>query len=236
MNRKELLGIRLKLIERDLPAHNPPRIIAVSKRSPFQDIKYLYELGHRDFAENRVDELMEKSLEAQSKGLDEIRFHFIGQLQSKKVSKLLTVPNLVSIHSVSSVKILDKILNQDSEGKTCIDLFLQVNTSNEAEKGGFIDWDDLAMATNQLLEHTDGKFNFKGLMTMSRIRTDNFEDDARKCFKQLVKVRNQLEKDFDIRDLLLSMGMTDDYPIAIEEGSHYLRLGSKIFAPDPNES
>jgi len=234
MNRKELLDIRLKLIERDLPAHNPPILIAVSKRSPFSDIEALYDLGHRDFAENRVDELLEKATLAKDYHLEDIRFHFIGSLQSKKVAKLLTVPYLKSIHSVTNVKLLNVLLNKKHIDENNIDLFLQVNTSDEAEKGGFSDWDELAKATNHLLEHIDGFFNFKGLMTMSRIRTDNFDDDARKCFKQLSKIKNQLEADFDIQNLELSMGMTSDYLIATEEGSHYLRLGSKIFAPDPN--
>lgn len=235
MDRRELIEIRLNLIKRDFPVFNAPSLIAVSKKYPFEDIIYAYEAGQRDFGENRVDELIKKSEQALEAGLSGLKWHFIGNLQSNKVSKLLSVPKLSSIHSVNSKKLLDEIIKQKEKSIHGLDLFLQVNTSDEQEKAGFKDWDDLAMAANHILENGGDILKFKGLMTMSRLRTTNFEKDAAKCFKQLGIIKDSLEKDFDIENLKLSMGMTDDYKIAIKEGTHFIRIGSKIFKADKNE-
>jgi pyridoxal phosphate enzyme (YggS family) len=235
MDRLELIEIRLNLIKRDFPVTNAPKLIAVSKKYPIEDIIYAYESGQRDFGENRVDELIEKSNQAIIHGLDDIKWHFIGNLQTNKVSKLLAVPKLVSIHSVDSNRLLDEIIKLKNNVNNSLDIFLQVNTSDEVEKSGFKEWDDLAMAANHLLENGGEFFNFKGLMTMSRLRTENFEVDAGKCFKQLRLIKDSLEKDFDIKHLKLSMGMTSDYKIAMKEGTHFIRIGSKIFEADQNE-
>lgn len=229
MERKELIQIRLDLIQRNFHPDHTPVLVAVSKKQPVSDIQYAYEAGVRDFGENRVDELVEKS-ESLSH-LKDIRWHFIGNLQSKKINKLLKVPNLYAIHSVDSFDTLQNLIKKEELLVNPIRLFLQVNTSSEREKGGFLDWDDLAASVNCLLKR-EKTYILQGLMTMSKLRTNNFEEDAKKCFEQLVKVRNMVEGDFDLQNLKLSMGMSSDYLIALQVGTDYVRIGSTIFAPE----
>ncbi len=235
MNRQELIAIRLNLIERNFHPEARPTIVAVSKRQPFSDIECAYMAGIRDFGENRVEELVEKAQLAHERGMDDIRWHFIGNLQTKKINKLLRAPRLVAIHSVDSFELLQSIGEREEHfvGEKC-DILLQVNTSNEAEKSGFINWDNLAAAVNLLLKRKEGPFHLHGLMTMSKLRTNNFEEDAFKCFEQLDKIRKSLIQDFDLEDLKLSMGMSNDYLIALQVGTDYLRLGGALFAPDAN--
>jgi pyridoxal phosphate enzyme (YggS family) len=241
MNRKELIAIRLDLISRDFDHTKKTVLIAVTKRSPFSDIKAAYEAGQRDFGENRVDELVEKADEAKSAGLDDIRWHFVGNLQSKKMLKLLEVERLYAIHSIDSRKQIEQLReselkrNEDGLKKTSdIRVFLQVNTSSEKEKSGFKEWDDLSLSANKLIAMEDSCLKLYGLMTMSRVRTNHFAQDARKCFKQLSLVADTLAKEFDITRLKLSIGMSSDYKIALEEGADYIRLGSQIFSEDQN--
>lgn len=232
MDRQELINIRLDLIKRHFILDKDPTLVAVSKGSPFSDIEAAYRSGQRHFGENRVDELFDKSHRAIELGIEDIHWHFLGHLQSNKIKKLLLVPNIYAIHSVDSSKLLDQLISKKYEG--AIKLFLQVNTSNEQEKYGFRDWDELALCANKLLAASDSSFSLYGLMTMSRLRTDTFEEDAKKCFRQLKVISDSLVKDFDLPPLKLSMGMSDDFEIALNEGSDYLRIGSKIFSDDPN--
>lgn len=235
MDRKELIRIRLDLISRHFHPDHTPTLVAVTKKRPLEDILAAYEAGHRDFGENRVDELHEKALELMSKGHTDIRWHFIGNIQSKKINRLLSVPGLNYIHSIDSYETLQKIIEREESfiGHK-LNLFLQVNTSNEREKGGFIDWDELAKAVNLLIKEKDGPFKLHGLMTMSKLRTNNFEEDALKCFKHLKKISDSLIKDFDLEDLKLSMGMSNDFELALQVGTDYIRVGSALFAPDLN--
>jgi pyridoxal phosphate enzyme (YggS family) len=232
MDRKELIRIRLELIKRPFHPDHPPTLVAVTKKQPLEDIVAAYEVGQRDFGENRVDELYEKAKALHDKGFNEIRWHFIGNLQSNKMAKLLEVPNLWAIHSLTSYESLQKLIQKREHfSGEKLHLFLQVNTSNEKEKGGFIDWDELAKAVNLLIKEKLGPFDFYGLMTMSKLRTNNFEEDALKCFEHLKKIKDSLIKDFDLSDLKLSMGMSSDYELALQVGTDFVRVGSALFAP-----
>lgn len=204
-------------------------LVAVTKYSPFSDIELSYEVGHRDFGENRVSELLEKANLAMDKGLKNIRWHFIGHLQSNKMAKLLTVPNLNFIHSIHSKKLLE-LLHAKSEGidHAPIGYFLQVNTSFEDEKSGFETYDELMEAVNFCLQKENDKLKLIGLMTMGKIRTDDVRGSAKECFSGLVNFKKQLEEDFSV-NLMLSMGMSSDYDIAINLGSDFIRVGSKIY-------
>ena len=230
MDRKELIRIRINLIKRDFSPDCSPVLIAVSKKQPVSDIQFAYDAGIRDFGENRVEELLEKAKELQS--LNDIRWHFIGNIQSKKIKKLLRVENLFAIHSIDSFDTLQKVMAKEEDLlKKNIRLFLQANTSREKEKGGFEDWDKLAAAVNLLAKKTES-FSLAGLMTMSKLRTNNFEEDAKKCFIQLTKIKKRVETDFDLKNLKLSMGMSRDYLTALEIGTDYIRLGSSLFAEE----
>lgn len=230
MKRKELIDIRLNLIRRNFHPDQTPELIAVTKKQPLNDIEYAYDAGVRDFGENRIDELLEKSEEIGP--LPDLKWHFLGNIQTKKIPKLFSVRNLEAIHSVDSFKTLQNLIEKEHLLSAPVKLFFQVNTSNEKEKAGFLEWDEIAASVNLALKNPNGPLKLHGLMTMSKIRTNNFEEDARKCFEQLVRVKNSLISDFDLQDLKLSMGMSSDYEIALQVGTDYVRLGSSIFKTD----
>lgn len=166
-----------------------------------------------------MQELADKASELQ-RICPEIRWHFIGSLQSNKINNLLKVPNLVSIHSIDSIKLLNKLLNKKIDTK--VGVFLQVNTSGEMEKSGFEDFSQLQSAVESMKSEC---FYLQGLMTIGKIRTDNFENDAKACFLRLNEYKDRL----NIDNLELSMGMSSDYKIAIAMGSNWIRIGSGIF-------
>lgn len=197
-------------------------LIAVSKTKPADLIREVYELGQREFGENKVQELLEKSQNLEN--LSEIKWHFIGHLQSNKINQLLQVNKLVAIHSVDRMSLLDKLIAKKPNRP--IDLFLQVNTSGEAEKGGFTEEDQLIEAAKKIQDHPE--FQLKGLMTIGKIRTEDFEKDARSCFSTLNTLKQSLDNALST-ELELSMGMSNDFEIAQEMGSHWVRVGSSIF-------
>lgn len=201
-------------------------LVAVTKYSDVREITMAYDLGHRDFGENRVADLESK---AQAFKDEEIRWHFIGHLQSNKVAKLIKVPNLYAIHSVDSLKLLQEIMKRESELRAPLRLFFQVNTSGEEEKGGFENYQELARALSYFLKSTRSALIFEGLMTMGTYRTDDRESEARRCFRSLKDYAKKLKNEFGLSHLQLSMGMSDDYGIALEEGAHVVRVGSLLF-------
>lgn len=195
-------------------------LLAVSKTRPASMVEEAYKCGQRDFGENKVQDLLEKSQSLSD--LDDISWHFIGHLQSNKINQLLQVVNLASIHSIDTSKLLFKILSKKTTKN--IGLFLQVNTSGEAQKGGFSgDLDELQEAV--LATRQSECFYLQGLMTIGKIRTESFEADARASFSKLVEIRD----DLGLPNLQLSMGMSSDFEIAQEYGTNWVRIGSQIF-------
>jgi pyridoxal phosphate enzyme (YggS family) len=201
-------------------------LLAVSKTKPASDIQIAYVCGQRDFGENKVQELLDKSLELKVTCPD-IRWHFIGGLQSNKINMLLKTQNLVSIHSIDSIKLLNKLLSKNIDKK--IGIFLQINTSGEEEKGGFATTDkkEIFDAVELIREHSH--FYLQGLMTIGKIRTENFEEDAALCFNELVDLKADISQKFKLNEIELSMGMSSDYPIALKLGTNWVRIGSNIF-------
>ncbi len=197
-------------------------LLAVSKTKPLEMIEEAYLFGQRDFGENKIQDLFEKAHALSH--LRDIRWHFIGTLQSNKLNKLLSVPGLYAIHSIDSLSLVDKLLKKSSGQK--IKIFLQVNTSGEEEKSGFDNFEELNQAVQKLIGQES--WELAGLMTIGSIRADDFKKAARTCFEQLVALRNRLSEKYDI-DLELSMGMSQDYEIAISYGSDWVRIGSDIF-------
>ena len=190
-------------------------LIAVSKKQSMEAIEALYNLGHRDFGENRVEELSEKS-----KALSHlsIRWHFIGNIQSKKIPQILNIKGLEYIHSVDRLKIINILAKNKCQQK----IFLQANISNEDEKSGFETIEQLNEAYNLA---TEANLNVIGLMGMATIRSEDLIKSAHKNFDQLRNFRDNLDT-----KLKLSMGMSGDYEIALEKGSNYLRIGSYLFS------
>ena len=221
--RKQTIQQNLQHIARQLPPQ--VTLIAVSKTFPLSDIELAYNggQGHRHFGENRVQELAEKACEAIQRGMDNIQWHFIGRLQSNKFKKLLSVPNLNAIHSITSVKQVELLQKFAPQISRPIKIFLQVKTAPEQEKDGFYQFADLQLAMAKL-EKISNSFPLAGLMTIGAIRVDDFAGEAKKCFLRLVNIQQQLGP-----QLQLSMGMSRDYLIALDYGTNYIRVGSIIF-------
>ncbi len=197
------------------------KLVIVSKNQSIEKIQFLYDLGHRDFGENKVQELSHKS-EALS-NLD-IRWHFIGNLQSNKVKKLLVIRNLHFIHSVSKMSLVEELIRNMCE----VSYFLQVNTSGEDEKSGFLELSEIEQALEKIAKKGH---SVQGLMTIGAIRTNSFEDDARSCFSKLVKIKETLRAEYFLNQQIdLSMGMSKDYHIALNYHSDWVRIGSRIFS------
>lgn len=189
-------------------------LVAVSKIKPVSDIKALYDLGQRDFGENYVQELEEK-WQALPK---DIRWHFIGHLQSNKVKYIAQFVHLV--HGVDSWKLLKEINKQGRRWNRVIDCLLQVFIAQEETKFG-MDENEIAGIIPQLKELPHVRI--RGLMGMA-----TFTDDEKKLrgeFRQLKALFDTYNHNWDT----LSMGMSGDYQLAIEEGSTMVRIGSLLF-------
>lgn len=209
----------------------PAELIAVTKYSAVSDIAVAYEAHQYDFGENRVSDLLEKALSETLVNQKKIRWHFIGHLQTNKVKDLLRCPHLYAIHSVDSLRLLEELLKREDEFKgNELKLFFQVNTSHETEKSGFENSDELKMAIDLVLARPNSKFKLTGLMTMGPIRSEDFEAGAIKSFKDLKNIAQKMESRCNLKEpLKLSMGMSQDYKLALAEGTHYVRIGSAIF-------
>jgi len=190
-------------------------LVAVSKTKPIEDILELYNLGHRDFGENYVQELAEKA----EKLPTDIRWHFIGHLQTNKVKSI--VPFIYLIHGVDSLKLLKEIDKQAEKNKRVIDCLLQVHIAQEETKFGF---DETELLNSELKQFSNVRI--KGLMGMASL-TDDI-NKIRIEFKSL-KILFEKLKTQNPELSILSMGMSADYKMAIEEGSNMVRIGSLLF-------
>jgi len=206
-------------------------LVAVTKYSPLEDVVSAYEAHQYDFGENRLQDLSDKAHAFAELGLSKVKWHFIGHLQTNKVSALLKIPNLYAIHSVDSLRLLEELIKKESDFRgTELKIFFQVNTSREEEKSGFETAEELDQAIKLLLGRASTKLTFFGLMTMGTIRTNEFESEATRCFKDLSSIARNLEKTYSLKSKLkLSMGMSQDYKLALLAGSDYVRIGSAIF-------
>ena len=211
-----------KVLQDFAPEQN---LLIVSKTRSIEEIKAYYDLGQRHFGENRVSELMTKSLEL-SESCPEIKWHMIGHLQTNKVKDLFKVKNLFAIHSVDSLRLLEELIKHQQRLDHKIGLFLQFNTSREEEKSGFESTEELIEAA-KLLSHQPQLF-CKGLMTMGALRVTDQLKSARECFDELAALKRELDQKLGLH-LELSMGMSQDYKVALSCGSHWLRLGTMMF-------
>ena len=192
--------------------------VAVSKTKPKEDIEKIYNLGHRDFGENKVQELEYKYNNLPQ----DINWHMIGHLQSNKVRKVIPIVSL--IHSVDSLKLL-KVINKESKKFDKVtNCLIQVNISKESSKYGFKESELGFLNQESMSEYQNIKF--KGLMGMASF-TDS-ESIIKNEFNNLKNIYNNIRKEIDEFNIL-SMGMSNDYKIAIESGSNMIRVGSKIF-------
>lgn len=191
-------------------------LVAVSKTKPVADIWELYQLGHRDFGENYVQELVEKEAVLPK----DIRWHFIGHLQSNKVKYIAPFVHL--IHGADSESLLKEINKQGAKNNRIINCLLQVHIATEETKFGFDEKEIFQLTGIAEWEH----LHIQGLMGMASFSSDG--DLVRSEFKKLKTIYDKLPS-MHIQPTVLSMGMSGDYTIAIEEGSNMIRIGSLLF-------
>lgn len=194
-------------------------LVAVSKTKPVEDIRELYALGQRDFGENYVQELTEKQPQLPA----DIRWHFIGHLQSNKIKFI--VPFVHLIHGVDRLSLLEEINKQALKQQRVIDCLLQVYIAREETKFG-LDETELDQIMSQMQQGLFPGVQICGLMGMASF-TDH-EPQIRSEFQQLRSLYQKyraLHPSFQY----LSMGMSGDYQIALAEGSTMVRIGSLLF-------
>ena len=195
---------------------HPVQLIAVTKTHPFSLIEECYDAGITAIGENRIQEASKKFRSFDSMPL--LSRRFIGHLQSNKVNKCLELFD--TIDSVDSVRLLKRISNTASDQERKIHVLLEINTSGETQKHGFLP-DQL----NEIRECFNiPNINIEGLMTVGPLTTD--KEKIRNSFIQLRELKNTMNQP---RLKELSMGMSGDYEIAVEEGSTMVRLGTALF-------
>lgn len=211
-------------IETVCSTHGIPRdsitLIAVSKTKPVEMLQEIYDAGCRDFGENKVQELVDKYEQLPK----DIRWHMIGHLQRNKVKYI--IGKVVLIHSVDSLRLAETIEKESAKHNITTDILIEVNMAHEESKFGVLPEEiyDLLMEISKF-EHV----RVKGLMTVAP-----FVDNPRKnseIFEKMHKLSVDIEsKNIDnITMSILSMGMTNDYEVALEEGSNMIRVGTAIF-------
>lgn len=211
----------LNQLKHKLPNH--VKLIAVSKTKPAYDILAAYESGHRVFGENKVQELCDKYHELPQ----DIEWHFIGHLQRNKVKYL--VPFVSLIHGVDSFKLLKEINKQGRKIDRKIPVLIQFHIAEESTKFGFSKEEFNEMLAHESFEQLN-HISIRGVMGMATNTSD--EQKVRSEFKKLNLLFNELKINHFINQVTFterSMGMSNDYQLAIEEGSTMIRIGSAIF-------
>jgi len=199
-----------------------PNIIAVTKYFDENSIVAAYNAGLRDFAESRANEAVEKLNKLPQNVRETSKFHFIGHLQTNKVKKV--VSNFDCIHSVDSVK-LAKVISDEAQriGKVQ-DMLLQVNNACEEQKFGFSK-EELFNVFEDIFKLSN--INVIGLMNMAPLLAS--ESELERLFQEVFEIKKQLQERFNCKLNELSMGMSQDYKIAVKHGATMLRIGRKLF-------
>ena len=209
----------IKEIRAHLPQH--VTLVCVSKFQPVEAIREAYAAGERHFGESRVQELKSKVAQLPA----DIHWHFIGHLQTNKVRDLLKLRPYL-IQSVDSEHLLQTINDEAAKQGIIQDVLLEVHTAKEDTKTGLT-----AESVMVILDHSRSfmhSIRIRGLMTMST-NTDD-ENEIRRCFNLAKSLNDQINRQIVNRPFVnLSIGMSDDYKIAIECGSTMVRIGSSIF-------
>ncbi len=198
-------------------------LVAVSKTKPAAAILELYELGHRDFGENYVQELVDKAAELPK----DIRWHFIGHLQRNKVKQIAPFVHL--IHGVDSMRLLLEINQRGADQGRIIDVLMQVHVAQEDTKHGFAPAEMLSEFAETEI-HRQAWAGVTGLMGMGTFTSD--ESILSREFTVMKSLYDEIGKTyFDRRPEwnTLSMGMSGDYALALQHGSNMVRVGSRLF-------
>lgn len=204
------------------------RLVAISKSHSAQVVRMAYQCGQRHFGENRVAEALEK--QAQLDDLEDAIWHMVGRIQSRKAKDV--AGHFAAVHSIDRLKIARRLDQFQTEFEKPLICYLEVNASGEDTKAGWnlIDrdsWGGFLGEVRPIFELSH--LRVEGLMTMAAWNAE--EPDIRKTFCRLRELRDHLEQSLSRRLPELSMGMTDDFEIAIEEGATVVRVGRAIFGP-----
>ncbi len=211
-------------------------LVAVSKTRPPEAIMEAYAAGQRVFGENRPQEMAAKhaALAALSNPPTDVRWHQIGHLQTNKVR--LIAPFVDMIQSVDSARLVDEISRRAASLGRVIDVLLEIRIAREESKSGW-DWDELVAWLSEGDRRKLGGVRFRGVMGIATFTDDKAVVSAE--FRRLAAMHAELrERFFDgpagVHFDTLSMGMSDDYPLALAAGSNMVRIGSRIFALTTN--
>ncbi len=208
-------------IQEDIAPYKP-NIIAVTKYFDENAIIEAYNAGLRDFAESRVIEAVEKINNLPAEIRNNSKFHFIGHLQTNKVKKVL--PTFDYIHSVDSLKLAKVISDEALVLRKVQNVFLQVNNANEEQKFG-LSKKDIFEVFPQVKALPS--INIVGIMNMAPLGAS--DDELNRLFEDVLNIKNELEQKFNCELKELSMGMSQDYKIAVKHGATMLRIGRKLF-------
>lgn len=208
-------------IQEDIAPYKP-NIIAVTKYFDENAIIEAYNAGLRDFAESRVIEAVEKINNLPAEIRNNSKFHFIGHLQTNKVKKVL--PTFDYIHSVDSLKLAKVISDEALALRKVQNVFLQVNNANEEQKFG-LSKKDIFEVFPQVKALPS--INIVGIMNMAPLGAS--DDELNRLFEDVLNIKNELEQKFNCELKELSMGMSQDYKIAVKHGATMLRIGRKLF-------
>ena len=223
MIRENLNDVKENIVSACRASNRQPQdvtLIAVSKTKPVELLREAYDAGVRDFGENKVQEILEKAPALP----DDIRWHMIGHLQKNKVRQV--IDKTVLIHSVDTVALAEQIEKEAAKKNIDVDILLEVNVAREESKYGFMleEVEDAVMAIKDF-PHV----HIKGLMTIAPFVAN--PEENREVFQKLKKLSVDIaaKNINNVNMSVLSMGMTNDYQVAVEEGATMVRVGTGIF-------
>ena len=224
---QDTIALNFTEIQAQMAPYPDAKLVAVSKYASLDQIEAAYHCGLRRFGESKIQDLMAKQTQLLERGCTEIEWHFIGHFQSNKVNK--TRPsNLVApialIESVDSLALAEKLNRAYEEEGHVQDILLQVNVVKDPNKSGF-EVDELVKQYESLLSLKNLKT--KGLMTIGPYPVDLVQ--SAQCFSQLNMLKARLDHDFGHLLTELSMGMSADYVVALENGATIIRVGRRLF-------
>ena len=208
-------------IRSEIAPYNP-KIIAVTKYGDENDIIEAYEAGIRDFGENRVQDALAKIEKLPESIRSNSNFHLIGHLQTNKVKKAVGYFNL--IHSVDSVRLAEAINEEAQKKGLKQDILVQINNAEEESKFGF-NKDELFERFGEILNLNH--LNVKGVMTIAPNLQD--KEELRRLFQEIIQIKDKISNRYNYNLNEVSMGMSNDYQVAAQEGSTIIRVGRRLF-------
>ncbi|MEZ6037298.1 MAG: YggS family pyridoxal phosphate-dependent enzyme [Planctomycetota bacterium] len=197
-------------------------LLAVSKRHPAEAVREALALGQRDFGENRVQELVQKSRELADVSPAQLRWHLIGSLQTNKVRDLLAVPGLAVVQSLDRLRLADELQRECARLGRSLDVLLQVNATGEQQKHGCAVADAPALLAH--VQATCPALRVDGLMAMGPL-----DGDPRPVFDEVVALQGRLRSASGLPLSTTSIGMSDDLEVAVAAGSTMVRIGTALF-------